>query len=88
MTKQGKKQHRCKKDDVVQTKAYIRIKQNDKQIEFYLVRQHINLHCREILAMIKQTKEHRDQHSSRKQQQQRAKTCWHKKRGRLLDPNT
>ena len=39
--------------------------QNHKQIEFYLVKQHINLHCREILAMIKQTKEHRDHHSSR-----------------------
>ena len=70
------------------------LQQNHKQIEFYLVKQHINLHCREIPAMIKQKKEHRDHHSSRlylnrwKQQQRRAKTYWHKSQGRLLDPNT
>ena len=31
--------------------------QSDKQIKFYLVKQHMNLHCHEILAMIKQTEE-------------------------------
>ena len=41
------------------------LEQNHKQIEFYLVKQHINLHCPEIPAMIKQTKENRDHHSSR-----------------------
>ena len=42
-----------------------KLKQKHKQIEFYSVKQHINLHCYKILAMIKQTKEHRDNHSSR-----------------------
>ena len=36
------------------------LKQNHKQIEFYLVKQHINLHCRENSRMIKQTEENRD----------------------------
>ena len=63
MTKQDKQQHRCKKDDVVHKKGLHQ--QNHKQIEFYLVKQLIKLHCREILAMIKQTKEHRDHPSSR-----------------------
>ena len=49
----------------IKQKLTSELKQNYKQIEFYLVKQHINLHCREISAMIKQTKENRNHHSSR-----------------------
>ena len=63
-------------------------------MEFYLVKHYINLHCREILAMINKQRNTmiitaavfiQIAENSNSSEQKRA---WHKSWGRLLDPNT